>query len=156
MLWDYLTITGELYVPNRQNLIETYPDFHKKMKIRHMDILTDISNLYEIVVPVIFWFSLLTIVFVLGRELFQGQLAYDVIPLVSLLGGLFTLCLFLTFVSITMWEISRPIHSAYPIVLMFIGYSIVILENRFGFIYKYLSCFIAVLFLISLIYIIAV
>lgn len=156
MLWDYIIVSGELFVPNRQNLIEKYPDFHKNMKIRHMDILTDISNLYEIVVPVFFWFSLLTTLVVIGRELFQRQLAYDIIPLLSLLGGLLTLCLLLTFVSITMWEISRPIHSAYPLVLMFIGYSLVILERRFGMIRIYLSWFIAVLFLISIIYILTV
>ena len=156
MMWDYIIVTGELFVPSRRNLIEKYPDFHKNMKIRHMDILTDISNLYEIVVPVFFWFSLLTTVFVIGRELFQRHLAYDVIPLLSLLGGLFTLCLLLTFVSITMWEISRPIHSAYPLVLMFIGYSLVILDRRFELICKYLSWFIAILFLISIIYILTV
>lgn len=156
MLWDYIAVTGELFVPNRQNLIENYPDFHKNMKIRHMDILTDISNIYEIIVPLFFWFSLVAVLFVFGREIFLGQLAYDVIPVLSLLGGLLVLSLLLTFVSITMWEISRPIHSAYPIVLMFIGYSVVILENRFKFIYKYFPWFIAVLFLISLIYIITV
>ena len=156
MRWDYITVTGEQFVPSRQDLIENYPDFHKKMKIRHMDILTDISNLYEIIVPVFFWFSLLTVLFVFGRETFQGQLAYDVIPVLSLLGGLLTLFLLLTFVSITMWEISRPIHSAYPTVLMFIGYSIVILENKFGLICRYLSWFIATLFVIATIYIITV
>ena len=156
MIWDYIIVTGELFVPNRRNLIEKYPDFHRNMKIRHTDILTDISNLYEIVVPVFFWLSLFILLFVFGKEIFARQLSYEVVPVLSLLGGLLTLCFLLTFVSITVWEISRPIHSGYPLVLMFIGYSLVILEKKFYFISRYFSWLIAILFLISFFYILSV
>ena len=156
MIWDYIIVTGEVFVPNQQKFILNYPDFHKNMKSRHTDILTDISNLYEIIIPVFFLFSLLATFFVFGREIFRGQLTYDLMPGLILLGGLITLCLLLTFVSITMWEISRPIHSAYPVVLMFIGYSMVVVEKKFGYICRYLSWSIAALFLISAIYIMSV
>jgi hypothetical protein len=156
MLWDYVVVTGEVFVPKTRSVIEKYPNFHRSMKNRHTDILTDISNLYEIVVPVLFWLSLLAIFFMLGTEIFRGQLAYDFIPVFTLLGGLLTLTLLLTFVSITVWEISRPIHSAYPVVLMFIGCSMVVVEKKFGFISKYLTWFIATLFVVASIYIIVI
>jgi hypothetical protein len=51
----------------------------------------------------------------------KKQYSTQVWLLLVLLGGLISLVSVLTFVKITLWPITRPLFSAYPLVLLYIS-----------------------------------
>ena len=123
MMWNYIYVTGENYRPSVRRLISTQPKFHKEMKARHIYILKKISRIYENTVPVLFWLSVIGLIYLLYLNVRRRCQSYTLIPLLTLTGSIFVLTIMLTFVKITVWEISRPLHSGYPLILLFICYT---------------------------------
>jgi hypothetical protein len=131
MMWDYIHVTGETFLPSQREFITNYPKFHKEMKARHIKNIKKIYKYYEIIGPVGFWFAFLFMCWSFVRIIQTRKVPYDIYPALVLFGGILTLCVMLTFVKITVWEISRPSHSAYPLVLFFSVYMIIIaITNR--------------------------
>ncbi|MFT5701261.1 MAG: hypothetical protein ACI8ZB_004151 [Desulforhopalus sp.] len=123
MMWNYIHVTGELYLPSERRFISSYPQFHKEMKARHLYILSKIANIYEVVTPIAFWLSLIGVIYLLYSTINQRRFYFGLVPILTLLGSLFVIIVMLTFVKITVWEVSRPIHSGYPLILLFICYT---------------------------------
>lgn len=123
MMYNYIYVTGETYRPSLRRLISAQPKFHKEMKARHIYILNKISSGYEKIVPVLFWLSLVGFTYLLYKNIRGRSRSYTIVPLFGLIGSIFVLTVMLTFVKITVWEISRPIHSGYPLILLFICYT---------------------------------
>jgi len=48
-----------------------------------------------------------------------------------LLGGLISLVSILTYVNITIWPVTRPLFSAYPVVLLYISFMLVSVQRAF-------------------------
>jgi hypothetical protein len=118
---DYMFITREHLVPSRRSVLNSRPNYYTHMTQEKFRILTDISAIYKWLTPILFFFSVISTLLLFIRETVKKQYSTQVWLLLVVLGGLISLVSVLTFVKITLWPITRPLFSAYPLVLLYIS-----------------------------------
>ena len=120
ILLDYSKVVHDKILPYRGQKNKKYPDYYQKMRIEKIRILEDIGNSYKLIVPVLFAFSII-INFINGKKI---QIFMDTSPLIFagiiIIVGIISLAIVLTFVSVTLWPIKRPLYSIYPLILLYI------------------------------------
>jgi hypothetical protein len=121
LLEDYIFVTGEHPVPSSRNVVNSLPDYYSHMKTEKFRILLDIAKTYKWLVPALFSISVVLHLLLFGRELIKRRFSCEVSLLFVILGGLISLVTMLTFVKITLWSVTRPLFSAYPVVLLYIS-----------------------------------
>ena len=95
------------------------------MKTEKFRVLLDIANTYKWLIPTLFSISVLVHLVLFVRELIKGSFSCEIWQSFVVLGGLISLVAMLTFVKITLWSITRPLFSAYPVVLLYISVVII-------------------------------
>ena len=120
ILLDYSKVVHDKILPYRGQKNKKYPDYYQKMRIEKIRILEDIGNSYKLIVPVLFIFSII-IDFINGKKMHSSM---DTSPLIFagiiIIVGIISLAIVLTFVSVTLWPIKRPLYSIYPLILLYI------------------------------------
>ena len=120
ILLDYSKVVHDKILPYRGKKNKKYPDYYQKMRIEKIRILEDIGNSYKLIVPVLFIFSII-IDFINGKKMHSSM---DTSPLIFagiiIIVGIISLAIVLTFVSVTLWPIKRPLYSIYPLILLYI------------------------------------
>ena len=120
ILLDYSKVVHDKILPYRGQKNKKYPDYYQKLRIEKIRILEDIGNSYKLIVPVLFIFSII-IDFINGKKMHSSM---DTSPLIFagiiIIVGIISLAIVLTFVSVTLWPIKRPLYSIYPLILLYI------------------------------------
>ena len=120
ILLDYSKVVHDKILPYRGQKNIKYPDYYQKLRIEKIRILEDIGNSYKFLVPFLFLFSII-IYFISGKKMkFSIKNRPSFFASSVIVAGIFSLAVVLTFVSVTLWPIKRPLYSIYPLVLLFI------------------------------------
>ena len=118
---DYIFVTGEHLVPSQRSVLNNQPSYYTHMKIEKFRILIDIAAIYKWLTPILFVLAVAAHLLLFVRETVKKQCSIELWMLFAILGGLISLVSVLTFVKITLWPITRPLFSAYPLVLLYIS-----------------------------------
>ncbi|MGI9571021.1 MAG: hypothetical protein ACR2PH_15100, partial [Desulfobulbia bacterium] len=118
---DYIFVTGEHLVPSQRSVMNKQPSYYTHMNIERFRILLDIAVTYKWLIPVLFVLGAIAHLLLFVRETIKKQFSIEIWLLFVILGGLISLVALLTFVKITLWPITRPLFSAYPLVLLYIS-----------------------------------
>jgi len=118
---DYIFVTGEHLVPSQRSVLNNQPSYYTHMKIEKFRILIDIAAIYKWLTPILFVLAVVAHLLLFVRETVKKQCSIELWMLIAILGGLISLVSVLTFVKITLWPITRPLFSAYPLVLLYIS-----------------------------------
>ena len=118
---DYEFVTREHLVPSRRSVLNNRPSYLIHMKTEKFRILVDIAVIYKWLVPVLFTFGVIVHLLLFARETVTKSYSIEIWLLFVILGGLVSLVSVLTYVKITLWPITRPLFSAYPLILLYIA-----------------------------------
>jgi hypothetical protein len=118
---DYEFVTREHLVPSRRSVLNNRPSYLTHMKTEKFRILVDIGVIYKWLTPVLFSFGVIVHLLLFARETVTKSYSGEIWLLFVILGGLVSLVSVLTYVRITLWPITRPLFSAYPLVLLYIS-----------------------------------
>ena len=118
---DYAFVTGEHLVPSKRGVINNEPNYYTHMKTEKFRILVDIAVIYQWLTPILFCLGVIAHLVLFVRETVKKKYSTEIWLLFVILGGLISLVSVLTFVKITLWPITRPLFSAYPLVLLYIS-----------------------------------
>lgn len=121
---DYLdfaaSITGEQPANRTHRALREHSAGYQASRERREYLMKRFVNVYRYLVPILF----LAALFFHGRRLVRMSLArrLDRSALFALLplGYVATLVLMLTYVLVTLWPVDRPLHTVYPLVLLYI------------------------------------
>ncbi|MCI5119639.1 MAG: hypothetical protein D3908_00265 [Candidatus Electrothrix sp. AUS4] len=121
MIQDYRFVTREKIAPGHRHKIKEYPEYVKRLMEEKFRLLVDIGNSYKKIIPFLFSIALLIHFIIIGRAIKRREVdfasAYGSIILV----GMLSLTSVLTYVKITLWGVTRPLMSIYPLVLLYIS-----------------------------------
>ena len=118
---DYEFFTREHLVPSQRSVLNSQPSYHTHMKTEKFRILVDIAVIYKWLIPVLFSFGVIVHLLLFARETVTQNYSGEIWLLFVILGGLVSLVSVLTYVKITLWPITRPLFSAYPLILLYIA-----------------------------------
>lgn len=137
----YETVTREKAVPGHKHHFHKLPQFHLTMKKEKLRILGDIATGYQVVVPILFVFSLVAHIILISRSAAARMISFEVMSGFLVLGGILSLILILTYARTTSdtWAINRAIFPAYPLVLLYISLMISFLWKELTEQKKYIS-----------------
>ena len=121
MVEDYTYVTLENPVTSRRKVMDNYPEYYMHMTTEKFRILSDIAKAYKAVVGYLFVLALFIHLVLFVREVWRRQFSVEVLYGFVVLGSLFSLASVLSFVYITLWPITRPLFSAYPVTLFYIA-----------------------------------
>lgn len=121
MVEDYTYVTLENPVTSRRKVMDNYPEYYMHMTTEKFRILSDIAKAYKAVVVYLFALALFIHLVLFVREVRRRQFSVEVLYGFVVLGSFFSLVSVLSFVYITLWPITRPLFSAYPVTLFYIA-----------------------------------
>jgi hypothetical protein len=121
MVPDYQFVTREKLAPGHRHKIEGYPEYFKRLVEEKFRILIDIGNSYKKIVPFLFSIALLIHCIIIGRAIKKREIDFAAMYGLIILTGILSLVSILTYVKITIWGITRPLMSIYPLVLLYIS-----------------------------------
>ncbi|MCK5070998.1 MAG: hypothetical protein KAR01_10665, partial [Desulfocapsa sp.] len=122
---------GERILSSSTAKIRNYPDFYNHLKREKYRNLNNIGEMYKSIISILFWISLAAHLFFIAKGFWEKQLRFDAVMGLVILGGLISLISILTYVGITLWQVRRPLFSAYPLVLLYISFMFVSVINLF-------------------------
>ncbi len=127
ILFMYEIVTREKLLPSKKDIIASYPAYYLHLDSEKIRILNDIGSGYQAFTAPLFWASFIAYLLILGRSLLKRELSILMVAATAALGGIMSIAFILSLLSITSYsEIERAMHSAYPMVLIFMA--MVILE----------------------------
>jgi len=121
MVEDYTYVTLETPVPSRRKVLNAYPDYYIHMTKEKFRILSDIAVGYKSVVAYLFALAVFIHLVLFVREARRRRFSAEVLYGFVVLGSLLSLVSVLSFVYITLWPITRPLFSAYPVIIIYIA-----------------------------------
>jgi hypothetical protein len=131
----YEIVTGEKVLPyNRDNLNKTKKmlPFHNHLEKEKTRVLDDLGHGYQKMTPWFFAFSLLLTFGFTLIDLRRKRLSALTLFNWSLFAGIASIAAVLTLLCITSYDsISRPMHTAFPLVVLFILIGVLDLYHRF-------------------------
>jgi hypothetical protein len=131
IMFMYEVVTREKLVTSKPEVFESYPGYHRHLNREKTRILGDIGTGYQRMVPVLFLLSLAVFVFSVVRGAVRRKLSLYTVAAGAAVAGVLSIAFILTLLTITSYsEIERAMHSAYPMVLLFIMFSILELTSR--------------------------
>jgi hypothetical protein len=117
----YETVTREKLLPGSLRTLEEYPDYHQQLNKEKVRILNDIGSAYQAIMPFLFLVALAFFLFRLIVSVRKRELGLFTAVSAAAFTGICSISFILTLLSITSYsEIQRAMHSAYPMVLLFI------------------------------------
>ena len=118
---DYRFVTREHLVPSKRSVMNNQPRYYTHMKTEKFRILADIAAIYKWLTPGLFVLGAIVHLLLFVRETLKKHYSSESWLLFVILGGLISLVSVLSYVKITLWPITRPLFSAYPLVLLYIS-----------------------------------
>lgn len=119
VLLDYSYVVHDRILPSVDIVIYKQPKFYKNIKAYKVGILQSIGNFYKISTPVLFSIAILINLIIFIKLIKQKQYIFQVFIGFLILSCIISLASILTFVSITLWPVARPLYSIYPLVLLY-------------------------------------
>lgn len=117
----YETVTREKLLPGSLRTLEAYPDYHQQLNKEKVRILNDIGAAYQKMMPFLFLVALAFFLFRLIVSVRKRELGLFTAVSTAAFTGICSISFILTLLTITSYsEIQRAMHSAYPMVLLFI------------------------------------
>jgi len=117
----YETVTREKILTSRRDRLRADPGYHRQVNRKKIDILNKIGKFYQTTTPPCFLLALLMFTFSVVRSLISKQYSFFTLLGGAALAGLLSIVFILTLLTITSYsEIERPLHTAYPLLLIFI------------------------------------
>ncbi|MCI5149696.1 MAG: hypothetical protein D3916_09970 [Candidatus Electrothrix sp. MAN1_4] len=117
----YKVVTHDKLLTSKPDILKNYPEFRKHLNKEKTRILNDIGAGYQNMIPWLFLAALIVFCFRTGRNIMQRKLAVANIAAGAALTGILSISFILTLLIITSYsEIERAMHSAYPMVLLFL------------------------------------
>ncbi len=132
MVKDYQDVTRERLASPLKNQLKALPSYARqtiKLKLR---ILNGVALLYNKLCPLLFCGAFFIFSFFGVMDFVRGARPYLFYLSLVILGGLLSLLSVLTFVSITLWSVGRPLSSSFPLLLLYICMGIFLVESRVG------------------------
>lgn len=121
IMFMYEIVTREKLLPSRRDVLKGYPDYHRHLNREKIRILNDIGTGYQKMIPVLFLPALMIFLFTAGKSVIKREVAFFTVASGAALTGILSIAFILTLLTITSYsEIERAMHSAYPMVLLFI------------------------------------
>ncbi|MGI9537625.1 MAG: hypothetical protein ACR2PB_11175 [Desulfocapsaceae bacterium] len=127
MVEDYTYVTLETPVTSRRKVMNNYPDYFIHMTTEKFRILSDMAKAYKSVIVYLFSLAVFIHLVLFLREAWRRRFSVEVLYGFVVLGSLFSLVSVLSFVYITLWPITRPLFSAYPVILFYIALVVILL-----------------------------
>ena len=121
-LFAYNLLTGEDALRKSQYFEPKWPGYYRNMVERKQALMAVVGKVYNYVAPVLFVAALLFHLWLLVQMAMRRELAAKPVYGLIILGSIFTILAMLTFVKITIWPVSRPMHTLSPLMLLYIGY----------------------------------
>ncbi len=117
----YSTVTREKVVTSRKDVLQATPEYYRHLNREKTRILQDIGGGYQKLVPALFWLALAVLLVILVQSLRKRELCFFTVLALATLAGIAAITFILTLVAITSYsEIERAMHTAFPLVLLFI------------------------------------
>lgn len=124
-MFMYEIVTREKLLPSRRDVLQGYPNYHRHLNREKIRILSDIGTGYLKMIPSLFLLALATFLFTAGRSVIKREFPFFTMVSGAALTGILSIAFILTLLTITSYsEIERAMHSAYPMVLLFIVASV--------------------------------
>lgn len=125
IMFMYEIVTREKLLPSRRDVLQGYPNYHRHLNREKIRILSDIGTGYLKMIPSLFLLALATFLFTAGRSVIKREFPFFTMVSGAALTGILSIAFILTLLTITSYsEIERAMHSAYPMVLLFIVASV--------------------------------
>lgn len=127
----YEVVTREKLLTSKLDVLKGYPEYHRHLNKEKTRILNDIGTAYQRGIPVLFLLSLMVFFFFTGKSIINREFRLFTVVSGAALAGILSISFILTLLAITSYsEIGRAMHSAYPMVLLFIMASVLDLLTR--------------------------
>ncbi len=121
IMFMYEIVTREKLLTSKPAVAKGYPAYHRHLNREKVRILNDIGKVYKNIVPTLFLLSLLFFCYALWQSIKKKEIALCTVATAAALTGMLSIAFILTLLTITSYsEIERAMHSAYPMVLLFI------------------------------------
>ncbi len=129
MVKDYRFVTRESLAPRSRVEMDSYPKQSWKVKIERFRIFTDLAYGYKAVIGVLFWLAVVAHLFFALQSILRKTFRFELVSGCIVFGGVLSLVSVLTYVKITIWPITRPLVSAYPLILLYISMMFIFMIN---------------------------
>lgn len=131
IMFMYEVVTREKLLTSKSTVLKQYPEYQRHLNKEKTRILNDIGTGYQKIMPVLFMLSLLIFCFSATKDLLKREFRLFTVAGGAALGGILSIGFILTLLAITSYsEIERAMHSAYPMVLLFIIFTVLDLFAR--------------------------
>jgi hypothetical protein len=121
IMFMYDIVTREKLLTSKPDVLKSYPEYHRHLNKEKTRILNDIGSGYQKVIPPLFLFSLAVFSFFVIQGIRKKKMRLFTVASGAALTGILSIGFILTLLTITSYsEIERAMHSAYPMVLLFI------------------------------------
>jgi hypothetical protein len=118
--YDFLT--GENTLRKSVYFEGKAPKYYRELVAKKERLMATAGTFYRYTVPVMFLAAMAVHLYLIGTMIVRREFAGKPIFGLILLGSIFTVLAMLTFVKITIWPVTRPMHTLSPIILLYIGY----------------------------------
>jgi hypothetical protein len=118
--YDFLT--GENTLRKSVYFEGKAPNYYRELVATKERLMAMVGMFYRYTVPLMFLAAIAVHLFLIGTMIVRREFAGKPIFGLILLGSIFTVLAMLTFVKITIWPVTRPMHTLSPIILLYIGY----------------------------------
>jgi len=117
----YDIVTREKILSSRRDVIETYPDYHINLNRKKIHMLNIIGRFYQKSISILFIGAFIFTIIIAITSVFKQHFNLFTIFSMSVLIGIISNTAILSIVNITTGTpIIRPMHTCYPLVLLFI------------------------------------
>ena len=121
-LFSYDVLTGENTLRKSIYFEDKLPGYYKKMVAKKEFLMAVAGKIYQYLLPVVFVIAIALHVGSLGTMAVKRRLEAKPVFGLVLLGSIFTVLCLLTYVKITIWPVTRPMHTLSPIILLYVVY----------------------------------
>ncbi len=118
--YDFLT--GENTLRKSVYFEGKVPNYYRELVTKKERLMATVGEFYKYAVPVMFLAAIAVHLYLFGTMIVRRKFADKPVFGLILLGSIFTVLVMLTFVKITIWPVTRPMHTLSPIILLYIGY----------------------------------
>lgn len=130
----YETVTREKLLTSRRDRLKADPEYHRRINRQKIKILNKIGWIYQKAIFPLFLLALLSFSFMVGRCILRRKNLFFTVVSGAALTGLLAVTSVLNLYFITWYVyIERPMHTAYPLLLLFIMTVFLELSDAFSF-----------------------
>lgn len=123
-------LTGESTLRKSIYFEKKLPNYYRHIVLVKQAFMGVVGTIYQNLVPVLFAVALLVHIFQVGGMIRRRQFKEKPVFGLVILGSIFTILCLLTYVKITIWPVPRPLHTLSPIILLYVVYILLPVEEK--------------------------